>query len=111
MARNDFCAGRAAVRFWALLALAATAAGQQVTHTPVELESGSPVLFEVALPDAVSLTGTWLKHQVVFSRSGNGEWILLAGIDVEQPPGTYALTLTERLTDGTTQTIEDAGDH
>jgi murein DD-endopeptidase MepM/ murein hydrolase activator NlpD len=75
-------------------------AQQPVTYTPTHLASGSPVLFRAALPKATTVTGTWLKKPVTFTRSANGTWILLAGIDVEQLPGTYTLDLNETLADG-----------
>jgi len=75
-------------------------AQQPITYTPAHLASGSPVLFRATLPKAAALTATWLTKPVTFTRTANGTWILLAGIDVEQLPGTYTLDLTETLADG-----------
>jgi murein DD-endopeptidase MepM/ murein hydrolase activator NlpD len=85
----------------ALLALPA-AAQQTITYTPTLLHSGSPILFRVQLPEATAIAGTWLKHPVVFTRDATA-WFLLAGVDVEQTPGTYALDLTATLSNGTTR--------
>jgi murein DD-endopeptidase MepM/ murein hydrolase activator NlpD len=73
-----------------------------VSWSPVRLESGSPVFFKVELDQpATALHGTWLKHEVVFTRSPEGNhWYALAGIDVEQAPGNYVLELTATATDG-----------
>ena len=39
--------------------------------------------------------GTWLNHALVFTQGPQGNtWFALAGIDVEQAPGTYSLDLT-----------------
>ena len=70
--------------------------------SPQRLESGSPVLFKVELDQPASaLHGTWLKHDIVFARAREeNSWYALAGIDVEQAPGTYTLELTATATDG-----------
>jgi murein DD-endopeptidase MepM/ murein hydrolase activator NlpD len=70
--------------------------------SPQHLESGSPVFFKVELDQPASaLHGTWLKHDIVFTRARDGNnWYALAGIDVEQAPGTYPLELTATATDG-----------
>jgi murein DD-endopeptidase MepM/ murein hydrolase activator NlpD len=69
--------------------------------SPQRLESGSPVFFKVALDQPASaLHGTWLKHDIVFTRARDNTWYALAGIDVQQEPGTYALELTATATDG-----------
>jgi murein DD-endopeptidase MepM/ murein hydrolase activator NlpD len=82
-----------------------------VSWSPQRLESGSPVLFQIELNQpADSLHGTWLDHPLVFNRAHQGNsWYVLAGIDVEQAPGTYPLELTETASNGqelhTTQQI------
>ena len=87
----------------AVLLLAIPAVAQQpITLTPALIHSGSPILFRVTLPHASAIAGTWLQHPVTFTRDRTG-WILLAGVDVEQTPGTYTLDLTATLDDGTTR--------
>jgi murein DD-endopeptidase MepM/ murein hydrolase activator NlpD len=73
-----------------------------ISWSPLRLESGSPVLFKVDLSQPASaLQATWLDHPLVFTRAGEGNtWYALAGIDVEQTPGTYPLELTATGTDG-----------
>ncbi len=73
-----------------------------VTWSPKSLESGSPVLFQIELSQpADSLRGTWLNHPLVFNRAHQGNsWYVLAGIDVEQAPGTYPLELTATTSNG-----------
>ena len=70
--------------------------------SPQRLESGAPVFFKVELDQPASaLHGTWLKHDIEFTRAREKDsWYALAGIDVEQAPGTYALELTATATDG-----------
>jgi murein DD-endopeptidase MepM/ murein hydrolase activator NlpD len=73
-----------------------------ITWSPQRLESGSPVLFQLEVnQSADSLHGTWLNHPLVFNRAHQGNtWSVLAGIDVEQAPGTYPLELTATLSNG-----------
>ncbi len=93
-----------------LLALQLLTAHAQVTPgfrdiswSPGRLASGSPVLLRVVLDrPATALQGTWLKHTVAFARSQGNTWFALAGIDVEQPAGTYMLDLTASEPDGHT---------
>jgi murein DD-endopeptidase MepM/ murein hydrolase activator NlpD len=85
-----------------LLSILAVAHAQKITWSPERLESGSPVLFRVDLDQAAGeLQGTWLNHALVFTRAQNGKtWYALAGIDVEQKPGTFSLDLTGTTTGG-----------
>jgi murein DD-endopeptidase MepM/ murein hydrolase activator NlpD len=100
------------INFWApfvvfLLSLSPGSAQQSTgfratSWSPQRLVSGSPVFFKVELDHPPSaLHGTWLKHDIVFTRARDGNsWYALAGIDVEQAPGNYALELTATTTDG-----------
>ncbi len=67
-----------------------------ISWSPAMLQSGSPVLFTIELDQPASeVHGTWLNHALVFTRRPQGNtWFALAGIDVEQAPGTYSLELT-----------------
>jgi murein DD-endopeptidase MepM/ murein hydrolase activator NlpD len=80
----------------------AVAGAQKITWSPSRLESGSPVLFRIDLDQAAGeLHGAWLNHAIVFTKAQNGKtWYALAGIDVEQAPGTYSLDLTGTAADG-----------
>jgi hypothetical protein len=73
-----------------------------ISWSPQRLESGSPVLFRIEVDQPVdSLHGTWLDHPLVFTRAHQGNtWYVLAGIDVEQAPGTYPLELTASVAKG-----------
>lgn len=75
---------------------------RDISWSPLRLASGSPVLFSIDLNQpAVALHGTWLNHTVVFTKPHQGNaWYALAGIDVEQAPGTYLLELTATAADG-----------
>ena len=75
---------------------AQTSPGFRISWSPAHLESGSPVLFEIELDKpADALQGKWLDHALAFTKAPEGnKWYALAGIDVEQAPGTYALDLT-----------------
>lgn len=88
-----------------LLAWCAVAGkAQKISWSPQQLESGSPVLFRVDLDQpAREVHGNWLNHGIVFSATANGKtWYALAGIDVEQSPGPYALDVTAVMPDGRT---------
>jgi murein DD-endopeptidase MepM/ murein hydrolase activator NlpD len=75
---------------------------QAISWSPQHLESGSTVFFKVELDrPASALHGTWMKHDIVFTKArDDNSWYALAGIDVEQAPGIYALELTTTATDG-----------
>ena len=90
------------VGFAACLLFFAAADAQKVTWSPSRLESGSPVLFRIDLNEAAGeWHGIWLNHPIVFAKAENGKtWYALAGIDVEQAPGTYPLDLTGTAADG-----------
>lgn len=91
------------IHFWLILILLAPAGmAQRITWSPQRLESGSPVLLRVDLDQpAGAVRGVWLNHTIVFSKAPNGKtWYALAGIDVEQSPGTYGLDLSGTATDG-----------
>jgi murein DD-endopeptidase MepM/ murein hydrolase activator NlpD len=101
--RIQFSCRRAALLL--LLLYLPVASAQKVpgiSWSPAHLESGSPVLFKIELNQpATELHGTWLKHALVFTKAHDGStWFALAGIDVEQAPGTYALQLTGTGTSG-----------
>jgi murein DD-endopeptidase MepM/ murein hydrolase activator NlpD len=94
--------------FLLLLLHAASASAQPspgfrtVTWSPLRVASGSPILFKVQLDKPASeLHGDWLKHIITFTKATQGNsWFALAGIDVEQAPGTYSLELTAKSTNG-----------
>ena len=109
--RNRLYAQRVRILYWITLVmlLCAPAAQAQkstgvraITWSPLRLQSGSPVLFTIQLEQSAgAVQGTWLKHATVFNKSRNGNtWYALAGIDVEQAPGTYPLELTVTTADG-----------
>jgi murein DD-endopeptidase MepM/ murein hydrolase activator NlpD len=87
-----------------LLLTSAAARAQKISWSPERLESGSPVLFRIDMDQAAGeLHGTWLNHAIVFTKGQNGKtWYALAGIDVEQAPGTFPLDLTGTAADGST---------
>jgi murein DD-endopeptidase MepM/ murein hydrolase activator NlpD len=89
-----------------LITLPVTA--QRATWSPQQLESGSPVVFRVALDEpASSVHGTWLKHSLTFAKDSDSKtWFVLAGIDVEQSAGKYELDITAELKNGKTQHLE-----
>ncbi len=62
------------------------------------------MLFEVKPPQRLeSLSGSWLGHEVSFSFNATSKtWIVLAGVSLESPPGTYPLELTGETEPGQT---------
>jgi murein DD-endopeptidase MepM/ murein hydrolase activator NlpD len=109
--RNRFYAQRVRTIYWiAFVALLCTSAAnaqkstgfRAISYSPQRLQSGSPVLFTIEPEEpAGTVQGTWLKHAIVFDKSPKGNtWYALAGIDVEQAPGTYPLELTVTAADG-----------
>jgi hypothetical protein len=77
------------------LAYAAPAKAWNITFQPSTLVNGSPVLFRVTAPSALSsLRGKWFDHQISFRFSpGCKCWYALAGIALDTKPGRYKLDL------------------
>jgi len=75
---------------------AATPDHWNVTHEPVRLVNGAPVLFRVTTPKPVrALSGKWLGHQISFSfDEGQEIWFALAGASLETKPGAYPIELS-----------------
>jgi hypothetical protein len=73
-----------------------------VTLTPQVVIAGSPELIRIASADATSIEGEWLKHKITFFHEG-GEWVALAGVDLEAPVGPSTLHVTAKVN----STIED----
>ncbi len=68
---------------------------ERVSITPELVTAGSPELIRVSAPLAESIDGEWLGHKFEFFRLHGGEWIALAGVDVEAPIGPSTLHITE----------------
>lgn len=83
-------------------AVCADAATWTVHAGPGQLVNGVPVLFQVKAPTKLeSLTGTWLKHPLIFSYDASKKtWFCLAGVSLETAPGTYPLELTGKRDGG-----------
>lgn len=91
----------------AVLVLRGFAVAQQpISYAPAGLQSGSPILFRVAEGRASAVSGTWLGHALAFTRSTDGAtWYAVAGVDVEQAPGTYALAVAATMADGSVRRL------
>lgn len=90
--------------FLSLTVLPASAATWTAQAEPTRLVNGAPVLFHVKPPtQLVSLTGTWLTHQLIFSYDASTKtWFTLAGVTFETAPGKYVLELTGQSATGKT---------
>jgi len=80
-----------------VLALLISVAHGQALHvslTPAVVEAGAPELIRVEAPSADSVDGEWLGHKFTFFRQHGGEWVALAGADVEAPIGPSTLHIT-----------------
>jgi murein DD-endopeptidase MepM/ murein hydrolase activator NlpD len=66
-----------------------------VSHKPLRLVNGSPIVFHVVSPEPLkSLDGKWLEHEVFFSSDSRGKvWYGLAGASLEIRPGNHSLEL------------------
>jgi murein DD-endopeptidase MepM/ murein hydrolase activator NlpD len=85
------------VLVWTFVASAppASAANWTVRAQPARPVNGGAVLFQVKPTQRLqSLKGTWIGHDVSFSFDAKSKtWYALAGVNIETPPGTYALDL------------------
>ena len=76
-------------------AYAQAPAAWRVSVDPVRPVNGSPVLFRVTPPMALtSLTADWLDHKLAFRFSQKcGCWYALGGVGLAEKPGSYPLHL------------------
>jgi murein DD-endopeptidase MepM/ murein hydrolase activator NlpD len=66
----------------------------QVVLTPAVVVAGSPELIHVSARGASLVGGEWLGHKVqFFETKARGEWVALAGVDVEAPIGPSGLEI------------------
>lgn len=77
--------------------IGASKSAPSVTWQPQKLVNGSPVLFELrGAPGIRAITANWLGHELSFFRGTEANsWYALAGIPVEQAPGSYELKIVE----------------
>ncbi len=71
----------------------------KVTLTPAAVYAGAPELIRVHAPDAREVSGEWLGRKIAFFEK-DGEWLALAGVDVEAPIGPSTLHVTVRNAGG-----------
>jgi murein DD-endopeptidase MepM/ murein hydrolase activator NlpD len=73
----------------------ASAANWTVRAQPARPVNGGPVLFQVKPARRLqSLKGMWIGHEVPFSFDvATKTWYALAGVNIDTPPGSYALDL------------------
>jgi murein DD-endopeptidase MepM/ murein hydrolase activator NlpD len=82
--------------------------GWRLTHQPVRVVNGAPVLFRVTIAQPVrTLSGKWLGHEISFSfDEGQKAWFALAGAGLETKPGAYPIELTAEGADGKSITYQ-----
>jgi murein DD-endopeptidase MepM/ murein hydrolase activator NlpD len=69
-------------------------AADSVTLTPAVAVAGAPELIRVMAPGATRVSGEWLGQKIAFFRGrGAGEWLALAGVDVEAAVGDSTLQI------------------
>jgi len=72
----------------------AASPSKAVTLTPSIVESGSPELIRVTIPNAQEVTGEWLGKKLSFFQSSDHQsWYALMGLDVETPVGPSTLKI------------------
>lgn len=77
-----------------LLAPRGAAAGLAATVSHSEARQGDILVVRVSVPEAPeTLQGTFAGRPLFFVPEAEGAYRALAGIDMQQPPGTYAVTL------------------
>jgi murein DD-endopeptidase MepM/ murein hydrolase activator NlpD len=80
--------------FWAGALLPIQAETAQVSLTPAVVVAGAPELIRVEAPGAEQVSGEWMGQKIAFFRGrAAGEWLALAGVDVEAPAGESRLEL------------------
>jgi murein DD-endopeptidase MepM/ murein hydrolase activator NlpD len=74
----------------------------KVSWQPQTLVNGTVCLFTVEIRGTPQkITAKWFDHEIDFSRGSGSTWYSLAGIPYEVKPGTYNLTLSVFMPDGT----------
>lgn len=83
-------------------ASAATPSRWNLTHQPVRVVNGAPVLFRVTTPNPLrTLSGKWLGHEISFSfDEGQKAWFALAGVSLETKSGAYPIELSAETVAG-----------
>lgn len=71
-----------------------------VTIVPSVVIVGAPEIVRVNAPRATAVEGEWLGRKIDFFRGGGGEWVALAGVDVQAPEGPSTLRLRIKQPDG-----------
>lgn len=79
---------------WVGVASASAAPAATVTVTPSFVVAGAPEIVRVRAPEATNVHGEWLGRTIEFFRGPRGDWVALAGVDVEAPVGPSTLRVT-----------------
>ncbi len=83
-----------------------THSGSPVSMTPPIVQAGSPELIRVEAEDATAIEGDWMGRKLEFFRGSNhGDWIALAGVDVESAVGPSSLRMAVNLSTGRTRDL------
>lgn len=64
-----------------------------VTVTPSAVVAGAPEIVRVNAPHATAVEGEWLGRKIAFFKGPSGDWVALAGVDVEAPAGPSTLQI------------------
>jgi murein DD-endopeptidase MepM/ murein hydrolase activator NlpD len=80
--------------------VAQTVAPGDVTVTPSLVIVGAPEVVRVHAAQATAVEGEWLGRKIDFFSGGGGEWVALAGVDVQAPEGPSTLHLRIKLRNG-----------
>lgn len=81
---------------------AATPGRWNLTHQPLRVVNGAPVLFRVTTPEPLrTLSGKWLGHEISFSFDERQRaWFALAGASLETKSGAYPIELSAETVAG-----------
>jgi murein DD-endopeptidase MepM/ murein hydrolase activator NlpD len=73
-----------------------------LTHQPVRIVNGAPVLLRAITPQPVRrLSGKWFGHEISFNfDEGRKAWFALAGASLETKPGAYPIELEAETVSG-----------
>lgn len=70
------------------------AAGLAATVSPAETRQGDILVVRVTVPEAPeTLEGTFAGRPLLFVADADGAYRAIVGIDLQQPPGTYSVTI------------------
>lgn len=99
------------VLFFPVSSVALSTQKAVVTLEPAVVIAGAPEVVRVRGAHLSAIEGEWLNRKIEFFRTAKGEWVALAGVDVEAPIGPSTVHLRVKQPQGWTELAETVEIH